>query len=179
MEPGTRIVYRRIPGWIAFVVASLLALFLIGDAGVRASWFDAMLVAPWLLLVLWAIFVFFAAPTVTATTEGVTVRNMLRVTDIPWRAVAEVRMRWQVEVALRDGSTVPALGAAPRRLHLRKGDGMGSDQVETLELFRERADRMGPTEVASGWHRPTLIALAAIVLWAAWSLVMTGGPVLG
>jgi hypothetical protein len=88
-------------------------------------------------------------------------------------------MRWQLEIALRDGSTVPALGGAPRRLHLRRGDGLGSDQVETLELFRERADRMGPTEVVSGWHRPTLIALAVILLWAGWSLVMTGGPVIG
>lgn len=173
-----RVSFRRPSGWVAFACAALLTVLLLGDAVLRGRPFDAVLVAPWLLALCWGVYVLLAAPSVTATDDRLRVRNSLRVVDIPWSRIAAIRMRWQLEIALDDGSVVAAVGASARHLHLGRREQPGDDQVATLELFRDRA-RPSDLPVRRGWHLPTLVLCAGIAVWAAWSLSVTGGVVTG
>ncbi|MGK9219366.1 MULTISPECIES: PH domain-containing protein [unclassified Microbacterium] len=173
-----RVSFRRPSGWVAFACAALLTVLLLGDAVLRGRPFDALLVAPWLLALCWGVFVLLAAPSVTATDDLLRVRGGLRVVEIPWSRVRAIRMRWQLEIALDDGTVVAATGAASRHLHINRREQPGDDQAATLELFRERA-RPTDLPVRRGWHIPTLLILAGIAAWAAWSLSVTGGIVTG
>lgn len=168
-----RVAFRRPSGWVAFAVAAALSLYLLGDAVVRGRAFDAVLVAPWLLALCWGVYVLLAAPSVVAADDRVRVRNTLRTADIPWSRIAAIRMRWQLELVLDDGRVLPALGAAPRHLHVNRREQPGDDQAATLELFRERAPA-SDEPVRRGWHAPSLVLLAVIVVWALWSLAVTG-----
>ncbi|MGW9114414.1 PH domain-containing protein [Microbacterium sp. NPDC055683] len=173
---GYRIAFRRPVGWLGFAVAAAGSVALLVDAALRASPFDALLVAPWLLALCWAVYVLFAAPSVVADDDLLRVRNILHVVEIPWREIADIRMRWQLEVVLRDGRIVRALGAAPRHLHSRhlragRAPEPGDDQADTLRLFLVRA-RPSARDVRRRVDVPSLVALCVIAGGAMWSLAV-------
>src|SRR5699024_7673941 len=79
------------------VVAAALVLFLLVDLVIRGSWYAALLACPWLLLVLWLVYVLLFVPHVVADARGVRVHSGLRVTEFGWGAVTSVAVRWQLE----------------------------------------------------------------------------------
>ncbi|GAA4767368.1 PH domain-containing protein [Microbacterium gilvum] len=173
---GYRIAFRRAAGWLGLVLVGTGCGLLLVDAALRASPFDALLVAPWLLALCWAVYVLFAAPSVVADDDLLRVRNILHVVEIPWHEIADIRMRWQLEVVLRDGRIVRALGAAPRHLHSRhlctgRAPEPGDDQADTLRLFLARA-RTSDRDVRRRVDVPSLVALCVIAVGATWSLVV-------
>jgi len=95
---------------VLLVLAAILAVVLLIDAVVRSGVANALLLAPWPLLVLWLVYVVGVASDIRADETGVRVQNLLRRTWMPWARVKRINMRWQLEFSLDDGAVVSALG---------------------------------------------------------------------
>lgn len=176
--PPPRRVFRAPSGTVGVVVAAVVTVLLLADAVVRAGWFETFLLAPWLLLVLWAIHVMTFASHVSVDTGGATIQNLLRVIRLPWSRVTEISMKYQVRFALDDGSRVSAFGGPVAGRPARpapRGDGADARReppaIRDLELIREQwlaADPAptGPQDVRRGWDTRSLIALVVLAVWA-------------
>ena len=161
------------------IVSGVVALVLLGDAAIRAGFLEMLRLSPWVLLALWAVYVLMYAPHIAFDREGATVQNYLRRTRIPWGAVREIRMRWQVVFDLTDGSDVKAYGGPvagrPGRAERKSEAGAGRavpQALRELGLLRDAWIEAGsePAQDAAvqrSWDVPALIALAVIVVGAA------------
>ncbi|NHI17316.1 PH domain-containing protein [Microbacterium excoecariae] len=171
------VVFRSVLGWVWLGLAAAVSVFLVADMAVRASAWDAFLVAPWLAAVVWLVWIFQTAPRIVADARGVRFHNVLRIVDVPWSAVRSLRLRYSVELTLRSGGTVTAWGGASRRMHrsLKRQDVDPAElQVESLEQLHAQAEE-GPADVRRGWDWPAVATGAVIVVWIAFSLGVTGG----
>ena len=185
--PTHRRVFRAPSGAIGLVVGGVIALVLLIDVVIRAGWLDLFLLAPWVLLVLWIVYVLTFASHVATDTEGATVQNLLRVVRVPWARVTEVSMRYQVSFALDDGSAVRAFGGPvagrPGRLGRRDDSPRARREppaLRDLELIREqwessREDAAPAAAVRRSWDLLGLISLAVIVVWAVSAVFIAGG----
>lgn len=154
-------------------VAAAVAVVLLADAALRGGWWDAALLAPWVALGVWAVYVGLYASAVTTDDEGILIQNLLRRIRVPWSAVADIRLRYQVVVVTADGARIscyggPAAGPASATVR-RRGGGAGRALRVTAEI--RDAWRAAPSQpdgsIRRGWDRPALIALTAIVVAAA------------
>ncbi len=157
--PGDVRVFRAPSATVGAIVAALVAAALLVDAGIRAGLGETLLLAPWVLLVLW-----FA--------------------EFPWTAVRDIELRWQVRFRLNSGVDVASFGGPvagrPGRPPLRLGgERREPPAVRDMELLREQwitatqdetvdgPPAVGETPVLSRhWDIPALIALAVIAAWA-------------
>ncbi len=186
-----RSVLRAPTGPIGLVGVAVLVLFLLGDVVVRGSWGQALLVAPWLLIPVWLVHVFWFAPHVAARDDGVRVHNVLRVVDLPWQAVEEIRMRWQLEFHLtdaartrdgrriggRDGIVQAWAVTARRHLSARAREATERSDAETLDVLRGLRASAGArpdARVTRSWDVPTLVAGAVIAAACVASYVVAG-----
>ncbi|QKS17213.1 PH domain-containing protein [Curtobacterium sp. Csp2] len=152
-------------------LVALLGLFLLGDAAVRGSW-DVVLTALGPLAVLvWALWVLTYRPSIRLDDDALTVVNPLRETRVPWGAVADVRLRWQIVVETTEGRRIPCWGgpSAPRPATTRRGTQQQPAQMSVLlDRWAERraAATAGGGAVQRGWDRPALVtgAVAALLL---------------
>ncbi len=186
-------VFRAPSATIGLIVAALVALALLVDAGVRAGVGEMLLLAPWVLLVLWFVYVLVYAPHIRTDASGVRVHNLLRIVEFPWSAVRDIELRWQVRFRLSSGQDVSSFGGPvagrPGRPPLRFGGGERREPpaLRDMELLREqwisatesRADHGIGSQVdaSSGgahtapvirrrWDVAALVALAVIAIWA-------------
>lgn len=173
--------YRASTGTVTFVVAAIAAAYVLGDAAVRAGWQSMMLLAPWVLLVLWALYVIGPASIIRMDDTGVRVQNMLRRTDFGWKRLRDVDLRWQVVFTLDDGTEVTSFGG-PARARSRRvtasvvGDaGQSPASVRVPAGYRElteirdrweSADDAAAAPIRRSWDAPALLALAMIAAWA-------------
>lgn len=179
---GTRRVYRSPSGVIGLAVAAVVALFLLGDATIKAGWGQTALLAPWLLLMLWAAYVVLWAPSVVTDLQGVTVQNMLRRVRMPWHRITEIDLQWQTVFRLDNGRTVRAHGGPVAGRPGRLGSGSGRREppaVRDVELIRSdwenrREDTDSGEQVRREWDVPALVALAIIVVWAGVAIWVVG-----
>lgn len=175
------IVLRSSLAWIWTGLAVVVSAYLLVDMGIRASVWDAFLVAPWLLLVCWAVWLFQVVPRIEADEHGARVYNLLRIIDLPWPAVAGVRLRYHTEFALRSGGIVTAWGGSSRRLHLsikhRTAEDPAVEESEALQRLHANA-KADPAAVTRRWNAPALAALVVIVVWIVFSLMQTDGIVI-
>ncbi|MBO9627410.1 MAG: PH domain-containing protein, partial [Microbacterium sp.] len=72
---------RSSAGLAGLAFSVILAAFLLGDAVVRGSWAQMLLLAPWVLLGLWVIYEATAASFLRLDDEQLVVQNMLRRTS--------------------------------------------------------------------------------------------------
>lgn len=176
-----QIVLRSPLAWVWLALAGLISAYLVIDMAVRSSPWNAFLVAPWLLLVCWGVWLFQVVPRIEADERGARVYNLLRIIDLPWTAVSGVRLRYNMEFALRAGGVVTAWGGSSRRLHLsirrRSADDPAEDEAQALQRLHAYAEG-DPAVAARRWNIPALAALAVIAAWIAFSLMQTGGIVL-
>ncbi|MFS0852602.1 PH domain-containing protein [Microbacterium sp. 179-I 3D4 NHS] len=173
-RPEDARVYRASSGPVVLVLTSLLALFLLGDTVVRGSWMQMLLVAPWVLLGLWAVYELSFVSAVRVDAQGVVVQNMLRRTSFGWRRVRDIDFRWQLQFSLDDDSVVTCYGGPARSRPPRKRGSEGETAqaptgILALSDIRGRweaapASADGP--IRREWDVRALIALAALVLWA-------------
>jgi len=180
-----RRVFRAASGPIALITVSVIALFLLGDAVLRAGPADALLLAPWVLLVVWVVYVMMYASCVAIDVSGATVQNYLRRTMMPWTRVEDIRMRWQVVFELDDGTEVKAFGGPagrPGRTERRAKARPGSPPpaLQELRLIQEQwqtaRDEGAPAgDVRRSWDYAALGALAVIVVWAVVAVIITSG----
>lgn len=170
--------YRSRGGLVSLAVCALIAIFLLGDAVVRAGWASMLLLAPWVLLALWVIYVTTAASFVRTDDEGVSLQNLLRRTAAPWSRVADIDLKWQLVVALDDGRRIECLGA-PAKARPRPGAAKveGRAVPEALVVMTEirdrwsASDRTGSGDIVRSWDIPALIALGVIAVGAVFALM--------
>ncbi len=175
------------------IVGALVALALLVDAAVRAGMGEMLILAPWVLLVLWFVYVLVYAPHIRTDASGVRVHNLLRIVEFPWSAVLDIELRWQVRFRLSSGQDVASFGGPvagrPGRPPLRFGGGERREPpaLRDMDLLREQwisatehdADHgigshdnapLGAALTAAvirrRWDLPALAALAVIVIWA-------------
>jgi len=165
-------------------VCVIIAVLLLGDAAVRAGVATALLLAPWVLLVLWGVYVVAVASTVRVRPDGVFVQNLLRTTFAPWGRVQRIDMRWQIEITLDDGAVLTCFGGPAVRRPQRLGPGRtkedgnaaADDIVASLRKAKATAVEQSPTApVRRGWDARALVILVVIVAWAVAAVLFTQG----
>ena len=93
---------RSVGGPVWMTVTSIVCALLIGDMLIRGTLEQAVLVSPWLLLLLWFVYLFLFAPRIVATPDGVAVHNVLRVAQLSWGAIESITARWQIEFRMKE-----------------------------------------------------------------------------
>lgn len=177
-----RSVLRAPTGLFGLVGVAVLVVFLLVDVVVRGGWLQAVLIAPWMLIPVWFVYALWFAPHVSAGADGVRVHNVLRIVDLPWQTVDDVRMRWQLEFVLTDAARVQdgrRIGGrdgivqawaitAKRRMTGRARAAAERSEAETLEVLRGLRASAGTrhdARITRSWDVPSLVA--AVVIAAA------------
>lgn len=143
---------------------------------------SAILLAPWILLALWGIYVGVFASSVITSADGLLVQNFLRVTRIPFSAVADIRMRYQLVIETTEGRTITCYGgpvsarSGSRRAATDDRPAAGSQDAERIiDAWQEAIE---PTAVAAPvrrmWDAPALVALVALAVWAGIAIAVVG-----
>jgi hypothetical protein len=149
-------------------------------------------VAPWVLLVLWAVYVAAFASAVVTDDRGITVQNFLRRTRVPWQQVTDVFLRYQLVVELRGGGRITAFGGpVSGRAWRRSGDDGArmSAALRDTDRIRDRWERAtsGPADadpartdadsgrVVRSWDVPALAALILLVGAAVTASIIVAG----
>lgn len=176
-------VHRAWSGVAFLVISAVIAVFLLGDAAVRAGIPRMLLFAPWVLLAVWLVYALSAASHVRTTADGVTVQNFMRRTSFGWSQLRDVDFRWQLEFSLADGSTLTAMGgparSRPRRQTQREIEVEGRKPpagVSALAEIRERwraAPRSANAPIRRTWDWTALVVLFVLVVWAVAAIVIT------
>lgn len=189
-QPARR-TFRAPSGIVVMIASAIVAVFLLGDAVLRAGILSGLLLAPWVLLALWFAYVFVYISCVQTDAAGMRLRNLLRIVDVPWRQISDIDLSWQLRVRLVDGTTVRSFGGPvagrPGRPALRtdrESRPTTPPAVRDLELIREQWEaatefRAGDSErpgVRRSWDLRALAALAVIAVWAVIAVLITGGP---
>ncbi|MFS0732617.1 PH domain-containing protein [Microbacterium sp. 1P10UB] len=179
--------FRATSGTIALIAAGVVALLLLGDAVVRAGWAQMLLLAPWVLLVVWLIYVAMYASAIETDAAGATVQNFLRRTRVPWAKVQDIRLRYQVVFDLDDGRQLKAYGGPVAGRPVRDRGRMGFQMrreppaLRELALIQEqwetaREQGAPDTPVTRSWDLPALVALAVIAVGALVAVIITNAP---
>jgi hypothetical protein len=178
-RPETARTFRAVSGPIFLVVCALLAVFLLGDAVLRAGWGQMLLLAPWVLFGLWVVYEIAFVSAVRIDDGGGLVQNMLRRTSFGWQRVRDIDLRWQLVFSLDDGTDVTCYGGPARARPRRKGSAAEESAVPTslrgLTDIRDRWEAAPPTAdapIRRSWDVPALAALGVIVVWAVLSLLI-------
>ncbi|WP_243074560.1 PH domain-containing protein [Microbacterium sp. SS28] len=180
---GARI-HRAVSATIGMIVSAAVAVFLLVDAFWRGGFVQGMLLTPWVLLAVWAVYVFAYAPHVRTDATGLRLHNVLRIADIPWGRVAAIALRWQVEVTLTDGRVLKAFGGPtqgrprkPRRETPESDAPAVPSAVRDIAFIQEEWERAqergtGDAPVRIRPDVPALVALFAILTWTLTSLLI-------
>ncbi|MBT2485323.1 MULTISPECIES: PH domain-containing protein [unclassified Microbacterium] len=182
-RPEAARTYRAASGPVSLIVSALLALFLLGDAVIRAGWGSMLLLAPWVLLVLWVVYEVAVASVVRTDAEGGTVQNMLRRTTFGWRRVRDIDLRWQLVFSFDDGTDLTCFGGPARARPVRKRGTQGEapkapSGLRDLTEIRDRweaAPAAADAPIQRSWDLPALIALGVIVVWAVVAVLIVNG----
>lgn len=172
--------FRAPSGPAALVIGAGLALFLLGDAVVRAGWGQMLLLAPWVLLVLWIVYVNSFASAVRIDDDGVVVQNLLRRIEFGWQRVRAVDLRWQLVFSLDDGKDLPCYGGPAKAGSIRmpsRGDGeekvpAGIRALTEIEERWQAAPVTADAPIRRSWDRPAVTALVVIAVWAAIAILV-------
>ncbi|MDT0156677.1 PH domain-containing protein [Microbacterium sp. ARD32] len=181
---GTATPFRNRGGVAMLVICAVLVAALLIDAAVRAGIGRALLLAPWPLLVLWVVHVVGVASRVRPSPDGLFVQNLLRTTRAPWARVEQIRMRWQIEATLDDGTVLTCFGGPARRRPQRLGPGRrledanggADDAVAALRRAKSEADAGAAASadpIRRGWDLPALAVLAVLIIWAVVAVLVT------
>lgn len=176
-------VLRATSGTIAMIVSGVVAIVLLGDAVIRAGFLEMLRLSPWVLLALWCVYVLMYAPHIAFDRRGATVQNYLRRTSVPWSAVRDVRMRWQIVFDLSDGAQLKAYGGPvagrPGRAERKSDAGPRANVPQSLrelgwlrDAWIEAEPDAADAAVRRSWDVPALAALAVILVGAV-SAVLT------
>ncbi len=150
-------------------LVAVLGCFLLVDAVARGSWEVVWSAIGPVAAVVWALWLLTVRPVVRLDDDALTVVNPLRTTRIPWAAVADVRLRWQIVVQTVDGRAVTCRGGPSIRGSRpgRRGELSVPYEPEELRTIRHRwrsrrASNPGDTAVRRAWDRPAVVSGAVV-----------------
>lgn len=165
--------YRSGSAAAVLVLSAVVAVALLVDAAVRGGVLTALLLAPWVLLAVWGVYLVSFASFVRTDADGLTVQNFLRRTRVPWSQVAEIEFHYQLRITTREGRRLscwggPAAGRPPRRpvggpedripAALRDLDRI----IESWDAAKEEG--RGSGAVHRGWDAPAAAAGAVLAV---------------
>ncbi|MDL5350650.1 PH domain-containing protein [Microbacterium sp. zg-YB36] len=174
-----RRIFRATSATISLIVAGVAGALVLGDALVRGGLGQTLLLAPWVLLIVWVVYAVVYVPRVEMDAEGITVVNVLRTTRVPWPRVTDMDTRWQLVVHLDDGSRVGAFGGPS----LRRSRSRSAQQSETpfsdMALIRGEWDAARDAGVPAGpvqrrWNGGVVVSLVVLVASAGASAMIAG-----
>ncbi|WP_161972662.1 PH domain-containing protein [Curtobacterium sp. HSID17257] len=152
-------------------LVAVLGLFLLVDAAARSSWDVVWSAVGPVTALVWALWLLTVRPAVRLDDDALTVVNPLRTTRVPWAAVADVRLRWQIVVQTADGRSVTCRGGPSIRgsRPARRGELSVPHEPEELRAIRSRwrARRTAlpeDREVHRTWDRLAVGTGAAVVV---------------
>ena len=148
--------------------------FLLGDALLRAGLRETLLLAPWLLLLLWGVYVGVFTSHVTTDADGVTVQNFLRRTHLTWTAVTDIDLVYQLVIKSTEGRRISCYGGPvngrPARAAQRARDGRGDASLQDLDRIRDDWETGraagGPPVTTRSWDLPAIIAFLVLAAGA-------------
>lgn len=183
--PAVRRIFRAPSRAVTLVVAAVVAAVLLVDVVWRAGWLDAVLIAPWVLLALWGVYISTYASHIAVDEAGATVQNFARITRIPWSRVSAIDLRYQVRFTLDDGRTVDAFGGpqsgrasrVPPRMEAGQ-DSRRPAAFRDLDALREAwrtgsADASTALPIERSWDRPGAVSFVVLVVWAMGAVIIT------
>ncbi|MFD3446420.1 PH domain-containing protein [Microbacteriaceae bacterium 4G12] len=106
-----RIVLRPASSLWTFGIVAAFVLWLFVDAVLRGATEFALTALPWLLLILWTVYVLMLRPCVALGPDGITIVNVFRRHRIPWALVDDFTTRFSLLVRLKDGRAIRSWGA--------------------------------------------------------------------
>lgn len=155
-------------------LVAVLGLFLLVDAAVRGSWIVVLDAVGPIAVLVWVLWVLTYRPCIRIDDTAVTVVNPLRRTVVPWHAVADVTLRWQIVIETVAGRRLQCWGgpSLPRPKPARRGERavlrQPDEMVVLLDRWAERRDVATGGDVVRGWDRPAVVvgavALALLVV---------------
>lgn len=168
---------RSTSGIVFAAIGGAVGLFLLGDAAVRGAWDVVASFAPWVLLVMWAIYVVFSASYIRLDADAVAVQNLLRRHRIPWANVTDVRMKYQLMIETAERSIAcwagPSAGRPPK-----PGKTGGSlppalrvKETVVREWDDHRDDASATGATVSTWDWLLAAVGGVLAVWALLSLV--------
>jgi len=169
---------------VVLVLSALAAIFLLGDAVVRAGWGQMLLIAPWVLLIVWVVYELSFASSVQIDDGGAVVQNFLRRTAFGWHRVRDIDLRWQLEFTLDDDRKLSSYGGPVRSRPVRRR--ASEDEVaeapagiRDLTAIRDRWEAAvgvaASAPIRRSWDGPALIAFGVIVVAVVISVLVANG----
>ncbi len=188
MTDAQRRIFRAPSAVVVLIASAAVGALLLVDAVARAGIVTGLLLAPWVLLALWGVYVFAFVSYVRTDAVGMRVQNLLRIVDVPWSQVSEIHLRWQLVISLRSGGVVRSFGGPvagrparpPRRVDVDSAP-RTPPAVRDLEMIREQWEEVTEAgapagEVRRSWDLWPVLALGLILAWAVIAVLITGGP---
>lgn len=131
-------------------MALLIALLLETDMAIHAQWLNMFLLTPWILALLWVLYVVSFASSVRVTDSGIRVQNMLRVSDIPWSQIQGIKMHYQLLIELTNNTTIRCIGGptAGRPGMLSREESRKQDA--SVANYQEKVNGGGSARLSSG-----------------------------
>ncbi|TCL78001.1 MULTISPECIES: PH domain-containing protein [unclassified Curtobacterium] len=158
-------------------LVAVLGLFLLVDAAVRGSWIVVLDAVGPIAVLVWVLWVLTYRPCIRIDDTAVTVVNPLRRTVVPWHAVADVKLRWQIVIETVAGRRVQCWGgpSLPRPKPARRGERavlrQPDEMTVLLDRWAEQRAVAGDGDAVRGWDRPAVIVGAVALALLAVSLL--------
>lgn len=138
-------------------MAMLIALLLEADMAIHAQWFNMFLLTPWILALLWILYVVSFASSVRIDDEGIRVQNLLRVSEIPWGQIQGIKLHYQLLIELADNSTIRCIGGptAGRPGMLSREETRKQDA--SVDSYQKKVNGGGSARLSTGLKQLALI----------------------
>lgn len=171
MNKAEHTTIRSTSGIVSTIVALIVAAVLIGDLAIRGTAIQVLKYTPWMLLVVYLIYLMVGASSVRIAPQSLIVRNMLRRHTIAWRDVTDVTVRYQVFVHTNDDHSTPLMAGPaagrPGRVAGARGEGYRPAPIMVLRdeitAAWERGKEAPDQRTTHGWDVP-LVAVGSALL---------------
>jgi hypothetical protein len=120
--------YRPVSSVVIFVLAAVVAAYMLADAIVRDTG-HGLRALPIVALVAWGLWIVMVHPAIHSDEAGLRITNPGRVTLVPWSRVSGIRRRLQLIVTLDDGRDLTCWGSP----YVKRG-GTESEDLAVIEL---------------------------------------------
>ncbi|MCS4275495.1 hypothetical protein D9V34_00940 [Mycetocola lacteus] len=176
-RPDNLFIMRGRGGVVAFYAFIAVALYLLGDSAVRGAWDVVFSALPWVLLVLWVLYVAAFQPYIGYSDRAVVVYNVFKRYEFPWSAVRTITDHQQFVFTLKTGAPIKAWGGpnAKRPRGSQAASGTGAAARTPLEhlthVWHEGRVRSQGDSALVTWNIPAIAVGVVLILWSVLSLI--------